>query len=253
MQPIAIDDLSFSYPGSSQTVLNNVSWHMEAGSFTALIGPNGGGKTTLLKLALGLLKSPQGQIRLLGEAPQQSRHRVGYIAQRDHIDDTCPHSALDVVLTGCLHQSRWGFRYNAAQHKAAADALERVGLLDKMHEALGALSGGQRQRVRLARALAGKAELLILDEPLTGIDPANEANLLKLLHEINSDHSIVMVSHDIACVSQHVSHVLCCNRQASLHEADSMSPEALHNVYHSHAACRPITHDPATCPFTEPS
>lgn len=248
--PIAVSDLTFAYRPGAEPVLEHVDWTVPTGSFTALIGPNGGGKTTLLQLVLGLLKPQRGSVQLFGSAPSATRHRVGYIPQRDAIDDTCPHTALEVVLSGRLRRSRWGFTFGSAHRRAAMAALERVGLAQRAGATLDQLSGGQRQRVRLARALAAEAELLILDEPLTGIDPGTEAGLVELLGDLHRSCTIVMVSHDVTCVSQHVTHVACCHRSVSVHRAEELAHEHLHQLYHGHHDCRPISHDPASCPFT---
>lgn len=252
--PIVCANVSFRYQERGPLILDDVNWQVPKNSFTALIGPNGGGKTTLLNLVLGLLKPELGTVRLIGAAPKRTRHRVGYIPQRDAIDDTTPHTALDVVLSGRLRMHAWGWRYRSEDRDRALHALERVGLAEAAGKSLDKVSGGQRQRIRLARALAADAEVLILDEPLTGIDPGNEATLISLLHELNEDRTIVMVSHDVACVSRHVSHVACCNRRLTVHSADELDAERLHQLYHthghSHGDCRPLHHDPASCPFT---
>ncbi|MFW5829180.1 MAG: ATP-binding cassette domain-containing protein, partial [Planctomycetota bacterium] len=144
----------------------------------------------------------------------------------------------------------WGFRYAQTDRDAAAQALERVGLSASAHRPLRALSGGQRQRIRLARALAAEAELLLLDEPMTGIDPASEEQLLELLHELGRSRTIVMVSHDVACVSRHVRHVACCNHGITTHPVEDMTPERLLQSYRP--GNRALTHDPASCPFHPP-
>ncbi len=246
IHPIDIEGLSFGYR-AELLVLHDVTWRVGERDFVALVGPNGGGKTTLLRLVLGLERPLRGRVRLLGHEPRRTRHRVGYIPQRDSIDASTPHDALDVVLSGRLRRSRWGFRHSADDRAAAEAALERVGLVDVARRPLHRLSGGQRQRVRLARALAAESELLLLDEPLTGVDPANEARLMELLHELNREHGIVMVSHDIACVSRHATHVACCSGSVTMHPAAEMTVDALLASYHP--GSRPLSHDHEACPF----
>lgn len=245
--PIDVRGLGFAYD-LDLPVLWDVDWQVGERDFVALVGPNGGGKTTLLRLLLGLERPDRGAVRLLGGTPAETRHRVGYVPQRDAIDASTPHDALDVVLSGRLRRSPWGVRYPAEDRRAALAALERVGLADLARRPLHRLSGGQRQRVRLARALAAEAELLLFDEPLTGVDPANEERLMELLHELGEERPIVMVSHDIACVSQHVTHVACCSGTLTVHPAAEMTVEALLAVYHP--GTRPLHHDEAACPFT---
>jgi zinc transport system ATP-binding protein len=244
--PIDIKELSFGY-SADQHVLRDVTWRVGERDFVALIGPNGGGKTTLLRLVLGLERPRTGRVLLLGGDPRRTRHRVGYIPQRDAIDASTPHNALDVVLSGRLRGSRWGPCYGSSDRAAAEAALERVGLADQARQPLHRLSGGQRQRVRLARALAAESELLLLDEPLTGVDPGNEDRLMELLHELGRERCIVMVSHDIACVSRHVTHVACCHETLAVHRAEDMTVERLLATYHS--GSRPLRHDHDGCPF----
>ncbi|MFW5859689.1 MAG: metal ABC transporter ATP-binding protein [Planctomycetota bacterium] len=245
---IRVEDLRFAYHGRGPTVLDQVSWEVPQNAFVALIGPNGGGKTTLLQLCLGLLRPDGGRVALLGAPPRRTRHRVGYIPQRDNIDTGTPHDALEVVLTGRLAHSRWGFRYSRADRERGLHALERVGLADQARRSLAELSGGQRQRVRIARALAAEAEMLMLDEPLTGVDPVTEEDLLGLLDELNRDHTIVMVSHDVACVSRHVTHVACCNGCVAMHTAAELSDVDVHHLYHAPGQCRPLVHEHG-CPI----
>ncbi len=245
---IVVEGLRFAYHGRGPVVLEDVNWAVPDRGFVALIGPNGGGKTTLLKLCLGLLRPDAGRIRLLGDAPRRTRHRIGYIPQRDNIDTDTPHDALEVVLTGRLPHARWGFRYGRADRERALHALERVGLADHARRSLAELSGGQRQRVRIARALAAEADMLMLDEPLTGVDPVTEESLLSLLDELNREHSIVMVSHDVACVSRHVTHVACCNRCVVMHTIDEIGDADVHRLYHEPGHCRPLVHQHG-CPF----
>jgi zinc transport system ATP-binding protein len=246
--PIRVAGLSFAYDPGSPPVLDAVHWEVPAGAFVALLGPNGGGKTTLLRLLLGLLRPDAGSVELFGAPPRRTCHRVGYIPQRDAIDAHSPHTVLEVVLSGRLTRSPWGWRYGAEDHAAAQSALARVGLADRARDTLDRLSGGQRQRVRLARALSGEAELLLLDEPLTGVDPDGGDQLLDLLHELNRERTIVLVSHDLACVSRHASHVACCHRRVVMHPAAGLDAAALHAFYHSGTGCRVLRHHAGCCP-----
>jgi len=238
----------FAPAGLRDPVLDDVTLTIEPLDFLGVIGPNGGGKTTLLKIILGLLRPQRGSVSVLGRPPAQTRHRIGYVPQHARIDPTVPASVLDVVLTGRLSHSRWGFRYSAEHVDRAMQALARTGTADLASRPVGQLSGGQRQRVLIARALAGDAALLLLDEPTSAVDPRAEAGLTDLLHELNQRLPIVIVSHDVSHVSAHMKRIACLNRRISVHDADAVTHEAMHELYHDHV--KAVAHD-HECPVTE--
>lgn len=216
--PIAeLRGVSFSYRGGhGGWLLDGADLEHHPGEILAIVGPNGGGKTTLVKLLLGLLEPQRGEISLFGERPAATRHRAGYVPQAAALDVGVPADALDIVLSGRLRLAPWGPRYRAEDLDAARSALDAVGVLDFERRPFGELSGGQRQRVLIARALVADAELLLLDEPTTGIDPLRERQLLELLAGLADDRSVIMVTHDLDIAFQHATRVACVHHRRLL-------------------------------------
>ena len=253
-----LDHVTFRYgddAAGSPPVLDDVSLTIEADDYLGLIGPNGGGKTTLLKVLLGLLKPRQGTVRVLGEDPARVRSRIGYVPQHARIDTSVPATVLDVVLMGRLSRSAWGFRYAPEHHARALEALRQVGIEALADRTLDRLSGGQRQRVLIARALASEAEILLLDEPTAGVDAPMEQDLNVLLHRLNERIPIVIVSHDIAFVSAHIKRIACLNRRLVCHPASEITAETLAATYagSEHGHLRLVKHrdECPACPEEE--
>jgi ABC-type Mn2+/Zn2+ transport system ATPase subunit len=196
-------------------VLDRVSMTVDKGEFVAVIGPNGAGKTTLLKVILGLTEADSGEVRVFGRPPRSlgaSRSRIGYVPQIFAIDLRFPVTVFEVVLMGTYGRVGVGRRPGAAERDAARAALERVGIAELADRPIGRLSSGQRQRAFIARALANNPELLMLDEPTTGVDVATTGTLYTLLRGLKEDGvTIVLVSHDIGVVAAYVDYVACLN------------------------------------------
>ncbi len=230
---LEFDDVCFAY--ERREVLHNVEMMVEAGSLVAMVGPNGGGKSTLLKLALGLIDPVRGRVEVLGTHPVRARRRVGYVPQHLQFDPAFPVCAMDVVLMGRADRHLWG-GYRRADREAARDALGRVDLAHLSNRGFARLSGGERQRVLIAQALVADPELLLLDEPTANVDSATEHKIYELLHELNERITIVVVSHNLNVVTRHASHVACVNRTASLMPMSDLSRERLHTVYHGDVA-----------------
>ncbi len=231
MSPIIaeIRNVSFTYNG--RTVLQDVSLDIEAGDFIAMIGPNGGGKTTLLKLILGLLEPQRGVIRVLGRHPRRSSPQVGYVPQNVHLNRSFPITTLDVVLMGKLTGAMpWRGR-SAVDRQDALAALDRLGVADLSEKRIGSLSGGQRQRAFIARALVTRPKLLLLDEPTASIDARGQAAFFRLLEELNRDVTILVVSHDLLAVSTHVKSVACVNRNLHYHHQAEITAEMMEGMY----------------------
>lgn len=226
---IAFSDVDFSY--GALPVLKNVSLRVEPGEFWALVGPNGGGKSTLLKLALGLLAPDNGRIRILGSAPSQARGRVGYVPQFATFPRDFPLSVEQVVLQGRLNTRNWWRALSRAHKAAAAEALERVGMADFLKRPIGMLSGGQLQRVLIARALTAEPELLLLDEPTAHVDSDAETSFFDLLAGLRRQMAIVLVSHDVGLVSRHVDQVACLNKTLVCHGTVPLSDGVLAQLY----------------------
>lgn len=206
MNLIEACDLSFSY--QDHTVFKNVSFEIQEGDFIGIIGPNGGGKTTLIKIFLGLLKNYQGKIKIFGKPPGKFPHRIAYLPQYMQFDEKIPITVEEVVLMGCLGHSFWG-PYTKRDRKKVAEAMEAVNVYQYHQKQFSSLSGGEKQRVLMARALTCHPELMILDEPSAGIDNYNEQILLDILKELDKKMTILMVSHHYHLVSQLVNKVLC--------------------------------------------
>lgn len=215
---VRIRDLSFSY--GMVPILDRVNLDIRQGDFIAMIGPNGGGKSTLLKLILGLLRPSAGTIEIAGGGQGRGGHRIGYVPQDVSINRMFPISILDVVLMGRLEPGRHWSRYSSRDRKAAMAALDQMGMAGHAGRKIGELSGGQRQRVFIARALVIEPELLLLDEPTASIDTKGQTDFFNLLKELNRKVTILVVSHDLLVVSQFARSVVCMNNR-SLH-------------YHSH-------------------
>jgi len=226
---VAIRDLWFSYDGTA--VLEDVNLTIEARDFVSIVGPNGGGKTTLVKLMLGLLEPGRGTIRVLGGTPAQARPRMGYLPQNVEVDPRFPVSVLDVVLMGRLGRKRQAGSRRRADRAAADRALEEVDLSGLRGRAFSALSGGQRQRTLIARALVAEPELLLMDEPASHLDIAMEEGLYALLKGLNERLTVVVVSHDLGFVSQFVKRVVCVKRRVVVHPTSEITGEMIRGIY----------------------
>ena len=248
---VELRGVTFGYApeGAIQPVLEDVSLAIGPREFLGVIGPNGGGKTTLLKIILGLLAPQRGSVTVFGQTPVAARQRIGYVPQHARVDPMVPANVLDVVLTGRLGRSSWGLRYGRRHEEAALAALEQTEMAPLARRRIGTLSGGQRQRVLIARALAADAELLLLDEPTAGVDPHMERGLTDLLHRLNHRLPIVIVSHDVSFVSTHLKRVACLNRRLTCHPASEISWEAVAPMYHG--PIRAIRHEDE-CPLSDP-
>ncbi|MDX1707913.1 MAG: metal ABC transporter ATP-binding protein [Desulfobacterales bacterium] len=235
---VEINDVTFSYNG--ETALEDVNLEIRQGNFMAMIGPNGGGKTTLLKLILGLLKPDKGVIRIGGQSSQKASASIGYVPQDVNINRSFPITALDVVLMGKLTPKKRWARKTASNRQEALAALQRLEMASLAEKKIGELSGGQCQRVFIARALVTQPQLLLLDEPTASIDTKGQAEFFEILKDINKDVTIVVVSHDLLAVSRYVKSVACVNRILHYHNQAEITGEMLETMY-------PCTADD-TCP-----
>ena len=247
--PIELRNVTFGYPphGDRRPVLIDINLTVPPRDFLGVIGPNGGGKTTLLKLILGWHKPQNGCVTVFGGESCRARRRIGYVPQHATIDRTVPANVLDVVLTGLLAQSPAGVKYPSRCIEQARSTMKQTGIDDLAHRPVNTLSGGQLQRVLIARAIVGSAELLLLDEPTAGVDVHMEKSLIDLLIELNHKMTIVMVSHDIAFVSANIKRVACLNRTLTCHAAREVSEQTVANIYHDHVHA--VTHDD-NCPHS---
>ncbi|MFH1085439.1 MAG: metal ABC transporter ATP-binding protein [Chloroflexota bacterium] len=226
---ISVQGLWAGYEG--ETVLEDVNLSVRERDFVGIIGPNGGGKTTLLRVLLGLLPPMRGVVRILGQSPQQGRRHIGYVPQYLRLDRDFPISVWDVTRMGRLGRRRLLQRYTAEDDAMVADALDKVQLLNLRHRPIGELSGGQRQRAYIARALAGEPQILLLDEPTASVDPTVRSSIYELLRQLNERVAIVLISHDIGAIASYVKTVGCLNRFLFYQMDRELTPEMLELAY----------------------
>lgn len=224
MSPILeIKNLNVCYDGIR--VLEDVNLNVSDGDFLGMIGPNGGGKTTLLKTILGLVKPDSGTIRFQFKNPEGNA--IGYLPQINQIDKKFPITVLDVVRSGKTKQTQRFLFSNNKEHEKAMSLLKEMGIENIKSKAIGELSGGQMQRVFLCRALMSDPELLILDEPGTFVDNNFESELYEKLRELNKRMAIMLVSHDVGTISQYVKTIACVNLHLHYHPSNKISTEQL--------------------------
>lgn len=239
MEAVAFEKVSFAYDGT--LVLEDVSLGIARGDFLSIVGPNGGGKTTMLKLMLGLIRPRSGEVRVFGVSPEKVRSRIGYMPQNTAFDPFFPVSVQEVVLMGRLGTSSVPGFYSRADRARADRALDMVEMGGFRKRPFSSLSGGQSQRALLARALVTDPELLILDEPTSNVDTAVESELYELLKRLNETMTIVLVTHDLGFVSRYVKNVACVNRRLVSHPTCQISGEMISAIYGSDM--RMVRHD----------
>ncbi|MHC5057961.1 MAG: metal ABC transporter ATP-binding protein [Planctomycetota bacterium] len=238
MKPVEIRELTFRV--NDNVILEGIGLDVEEGEFVGLIGPNGGGKTTLLQIIIGTVRGWTGSVRVFGRDPRalgSDRHLIAYVPQGETGSADFPATARDVVTMGRVPLRGLVRRLSREDAAAALEALDAVGMSEHAERAVGDLSGGQRQRVMIARALAARPRLLILDEPTTGIDPAAEEGFFELLASLKERLAltIIMASHDLTTVSEHCSTVACINRTMHCHSAPTeLDHEQLSRVFGAH-------------------
>lgn len=226
---VALDHVWAHY--EQMPVLEDVHLHLKPLDFVSIIGPNGGGKTTLLKVMLGLLKPTQGRIEIFGKAPTESRQHIGYVPQQATLDKQFPINVWDATIMGRMGHTPPFKRFSARDRDLTADALHKVKMYDLRHRPVGKISGGQQQRVLIARALVAQPKLLLLDEPTASVDAEIKRDLYELLQELNTQITIVMVSHDIGVISRYVKTIACLNRRLIYHDEKGVTPEMLAATY----------------------
>lgn len=225
---ICIRDLSFSY--DQIQVLCHVDLDIWPADSICIVGPNGGGKTTLIKLILGLLSPSSGTIQIFGARPEEARLRIGYVPQYANYDPQFPISVSDVVLMGRLGNSLRG-KYSKNDRELAIAALEKTGLADLARRPFASISGGQRQRTLIARALASGGEILILDEPTANIDHESEVRFFDLLEKLKQDMTILMVTHEVGFASRFFKRIACVNRQVVIHPTSELTGDLIRDMY----------------------
>ncbi len=226
---VDVSHLSFGY--STDHVLRDINFHIDKGQFFAIIGPNGGGKSTLLKLLLGLLEPQEGTIRIYGEDPPCPK--IAYVPQNLVLDRQFPITALEVVLGARSRNLSFLGRYRAEDIDCARSALEQTGVLEYESDLFGTLSGGISQRVLVARALASNPSILLLDEPTSCTDKNAESNLLEIIDQLKSSTTILMVTHHVEVIAPLVDGVLCIHKTALLMDPKEICEHISLGLYHA--------------------
>ncbi|MBO7741240.1 MAG: ABC transporter ATP-binding protein [Victivallales bacterium] len=248
---IYIRDLCFGY--EEREALHNVTLSIEELDFAVVVGPNGGGKSTLLKLMLGLLKPKYGEVRIFGETPEKIYGSIGYVPQSVAFDPAFPLSVMEVLMLGRIHSRSLGF-FRRSDRECAREALAEVGLAGYESRPFAALSGGERQRVLIAQALTMRPRLMLMDEPCANLDTASADAVYELLKNLNRRMTVVMVSHNLGLVESFAKHIICVNRTADLHHISQVSVPDLaagNWVRISHAQC-PVAHGHAPAEENSP-
>lgn len=214
-----IKNLNFSV--KDQSILSNISCEIFSAEYIAIIGPNGGGKTTLIRMLLGLDKPSSGEIRIYGKKLGDFKdwHKIGYVPQRASlVDSSFPATVLDIVKMGRTSQIGYFSSFSEEDKQFVHDAMAKMDVLDLKDKMVGTLSGGQRQRVMIARALASKPEILILDEPNTGVDMVSQKSFYALLRQLNKDDgiTIVFITHDIGVIADDIARLFTINQKATI-------------------------------------
>lgn len=220
---LEIKDLSFAY--DKELVLEKINLDVKEKDFLALIGPNGGGKSTLLKLILGINPLQQGTLKIFNQSSTQKLSQIGYVPQNTNVNINFPIKVIEVVMMGVAKKSSFSFGYTKEEISHAMNILKQVGMEDEAQKRVGSLSGGQRQRVMIARALYANPKILLLDEPTASIDVDGQKQIYKLLKELNKSITIIVVSHDLSVILEYATKVAHINKKLSYHDISSMQKE----------------------------
>lgn len=228
----AVDARDVTFRQNGTYILDRVSFSVRQGDMYAIIGPNGGGKTTLLKIILGLLPATSGTVEIFGKPPAEGRKMAGYVPQFRTFDFHYPITVREMVLSGRLtHTKGITRRYRDEDHEVTTEVLADLNLSHLSARTLSRLSGGEQQRVILARALVGRPELLVLDEPTVYVDTPTEVHFFDILEELKRSMTILLVSHDIGVISRHVTRVACLNQTLYTHDTPEISEDMIASAY----------------------
>ncbi|MDR1745663.1 MAG: ABC transporter ATP-binding protein [Tannerella sp.] len=227
---IEISHVSVSY--GTKTVLRDVSFCLREDDFLGVIGPNGGGKTTLLKVILELVKPSEGSVTFYRNGQKTPSLKFGYLPQINKIDKQFPVSVYEVVASGLMAEKRIGRRFTAEQRRQTDEVIAQMGLEHLAGTPVGRLSGGELQRALLGRSMISRPEILILDEPNTYVDKWFEVRLYELLAEINRTTAIILVSHDVGTILPIVKNIVCVNESLHYHPGNDLTSEWLDEYYH---------------------
>ena len=237
---VEVKDLTAGY--GDIVALDNVTFTVEGGCLAGLVGPNGSGKSTLIKVIMGLHRPWSGEVHVMGRNGNRGRPSIGYAPQSELVDWAFPVTVLDVVLMGRYRRIRLLGRPGSEDREVAMGSLERVAMADLKDRQIGELSGGQQRRVLIARALAQEADVLLLDEPVAGLDAAAQHDLLRLLEDLRKENRTLFVAtHDLSCVASDFDHAVLLNRRvvAFGRPADVFTPELLSEAFQRHLLVLP--------------
>lgn len=226
---VVLDGVSFSYEGPP--VIEDVSLTIREGEILGIVGPNGGGKSTLLKIILGLLAPDRGRVTVLGRPPSEGRREIGYVPQSTSYPRAFPISVEEAVLMGRLGRTGFFGGYSARDRRVALEVMEKTEIAEFRKRRLGDLSGGQLQRVLIARALASRPRILILDEPTAHMDLRIEEDVFELLKKLSANMTIIVVSHDVGFISHYVSRAACLNRSLLCHQTVEINQDTMDRLY----------------------
>lgn len=226
---IELKDIAAGY--DQKKVFDNVNLKISDHDFLGIIGPNGGGKTTLIKLILGLLKPQKGTIHFYQNGEPVNKLNMGYLPQSNAIDKKFPISVKEVISSGIRNDKLWSLHYSAKEKERITAVVARMGLEGLENKSIGQLSGGQMQRALLGRAIVSNPHVIILDEPSTYVDKRFEESLYCLLNEINAECCIILVSHDLQSVLSHSQNIACVNHAFSYHTGNNVSKEWITNNF----------------------
>lgn len=229
-----ITNLAAGYDNNPR-IIRDISFSVYKNDFLGIIGPNGGGKTTLLRTIMGLIRPTEGNIMFYNdEGKKVSKINIGYLPQLNRIDQKFPITVFDVILSGLTVSKRLPFLPLPSKYKLRVQQVaEQMGVDNLLERSIGELSGGQLQRVLLGRSIIDNPVLLILDEPISYVDKLFETNFYKILDEINSQMAIILVSHDIGTILSMVENVMCVNQDAHYHCGTEISQDWLDKAYDS--------------------
>jgi zinc transport system ATP-binding protein len=213
---LSVEHLGFRY--NSIEVLSDISFNVDAGDYIGLVGPNGSGKTTVVKIILGLMRPEKGAVKLFGMNPSafKDRRKIGYLPQKlTHFNPFFPATVREIVASGLFSKKRFPKRIETSDEASIDEAMRLTEVLDIKKKMIGELSGGQQQRVLVARAIVNEPELLILDEPTTALDPEARENFFKVLYELNrrKNVTVILVTHDIASIGKYASKLLYLDKK----------------------------------------
>ncbi len=231
MPAVSLEKVCFFYQES--LILRDISFAIEAGEFIGMIGPNGGGKTTLLKLIMGFIKPLSGQISVFGKTPASAQQQIAYVPQSLRCDKQFPISVLELVMGGRLSHLPWYGMFGKADREAAMNALSLVGMADLKDRAFGSLSGGQAQRTLIARALASEPFLLLLDEPTASVDAQAESDIYGILKGLQGKITIIMVTHNLRTAIELVGRVICVQQTAVSLRPQEVCEHFAFGLYHA--------------------